>query len=129
MRRKTDADGKVLTRKTERAALITWAVLVLVLSVSNFAGSSPNVGFTIPDTVMHAVFYMPLAALFAANLSSPKSWKRWLYAALLAFGFGVFMELVQWALPWRSFEIKDMAANLFGAVVGSSFGLIVFSRE
>ncbi len=41
-----------------------------------------------------------------------------LQLAVCIFGYGVFIELSQWFLPYRSFSIADMAADAAGILVG-----------
>lgn len=66
------------------------------------------------DLLMHFAGYV--AAGVSVSLAWPNQplWQR--FAQL--FGFSTAIEIVQYTLPWRSFELKDILANSSGILVG-----------
>jgi VanZ family protein len=44
--------------------------------------------------------------------------KRVLLAGAAALAFGLFIELVQWPIPYRSFDLRDWAADAVGVAIG-----------
>lgn len=41
-------------------------------------------------------------------------------AGLIAVGYSFLIEIYQWILPWRSFEIGDLAWNITGVILSNS---------
>lgn len=110
-----------------RTAFFTWAALLFILSVMPISPMPETIGFDLPDTVYHAAFYMPFAALFLWAFPKGSRLSGWARAALAAFLFGMVMELVQALLPWRHFEWIDAAANLAGGGAGAALA-VAFPR-
>ena len=79
------------------------------------------------DYLLHALVYLPLSffisAIFVKNAvktgSDEMEYKiPWILVILVAGLIVVSFELVQKALPYRSFNINDMMANGIGAILG-----------
>lgn len=85
--------------------LLTIAVLSL-LSVEDLPESS----FT--DKQAHLIAYAS-AALAGFMLLPPT-----LRLALFIIGWGIAIELIQWQLPSRAFELLDIVANSLGVLLG-----------
>ena len=101
---------------------MVWAVLIFILSVIPTKSLGPQ---PVSDKVAHAACYLPLGALaFWAFPRGPR-WANWIIAALAASLFGLGLEIIQWFLPWRSFDWFDALANLVGSGVGSTLALLV----
>jgi len=68
------------------------------------------------DKVAHLCEYLLFAWLImqALSMNAHLRMRAWLYAT----GYGLFMELIQSWLPWRSAELGDALANALGAAVG-----------
>ena len=91
-----------------------WALVVAVvyLSVSNLSNAPAVPG---GDKLAHLAAYGTLMFWFAQIIDAAAA--RVLTAAALI-ALGVTMELVQAALPYRSFELQDMIANTAGVLLG-----------
>lgn len=82
------------------------------------------------DLAMHFAGYV--IAGISASLALPHKalWQR--FALLFAYSTGV--EVIQYTLPWRSFDLWDIGANSLGVGVGlclamlGSFGYRVLQR-
>lgn len=82
------------------------------MGVINVAGTSLA---SINDLFMHAMGYC--VAMFSAFLALGLKQRFWLaIPAIWLFSIGV--EIIQYALPWRSFSWLDMLANLSGLLLG-----------
>ena len=64
------------------------------------------------DKVNHAIAFFILAFLGDHAFEKP-----FIVMALSLVGFGMMIELVQFTLPYRSFSLYDMLANIFGIVL------------
>ncbi len=105
-------------------SLFAWALLTLALSVVPI--SSPVAAkFGLTDTVLHALFYMPLSALFLWSFPADNRLLSWARAAAAAFACGFAIELVQAALPWRAFQWWDAVADLAGGSAGAALALLL----
>jgi len=109
--------------KTDRrafAAALGWAALIF------FASVMPTPPAPAPDwpldKVFHALVYLPLGALLflAIGPGMHSVFQRALVSALATGGFGLALEVVQYCLPWRSFEWADAGVDLLGGVVGAA---------
>ena len=65
------------------------------------------------DHLLHGSIYL-LCPLFLADALNKNKW----HIIVVALGIGVFTELVQLLLPYRSFSLNDMMANALGNIVG-----------
>ncbi|KAB1197263.1 MULTISPECIES: VanZ family protein [Haloferax] len=101
--------------------VLGYAVVVFVASVLPAASGSLTptgpLGVVGLDKWIHAVGYAGLGfgvayALQARGVTESGT------AVVVAAVFGACIELVQALLPYRSFSLLDMGANLFGAFVG-----------
>ncbi|HKL27760.1 MAG TPA: VanZ family protein [Natrialbaceae archaeon] len=99
-----------------------WALVLLYASVSDPSGvplaRSGPLGLFGLDKWLHAGAYAAFAVLLAyALLPRWRSTRRGLIAALLlAGGYGVAMEILQYPLASRSFDPLDATANVLGAL-------------
>jgi VanZ family protein len=66
------------------------------------------------DKFLHALAFFTLA--FLSDLSFP-SGKLLLRKLIFLLFFGIFIELVQVYLPWRSAEMMDLVADCAGMVL------------
>ncbi len=97
---------------------IVWAVVILALSTT--AGiQMPEVVFS-PDKLGHFAAYGILTWLvfMALKKTGRYNTRSTIWAVLAVSLYGVALEFVQWAFfPNRMFEVWDMAANFFGALL------------
>ena len=79
---------------------------------------SPELLFPFQDKIIHGLIYWLLSFL-AVNIFFRKKISRFkLRALFFAFFLGLFIEIGQHFLPFRSFEAGDIFANLLGSVLG-----------
>jgi len=78
------------------------------------------------DKLMHLWTYSILAGLPAFSLHPHKSA---IWAALSMAPLGAALEFGQLAVPGRSFELADMAANTIGVGLGLTLGLFWAKRR
>ena len=103
-------------------ALALWAATLAYLSLaSNVRPPSGPLGW---DKLHHFSAYAVLAALLLFVLSAQRALSgRILFAAwLTCFGYGLLLELLQWAMAaGRCFELADLFANGLGALLACLF--------
>jgi len=68
------------------------------------------------DKVVHFIFYVILAYLLLSAFRKTKH--PYVNSFICAFCFGCFIELVQYFIPYRSFDLKDIAADTIGLAAG-----------
>ena len=94
------------------------AAVVFLASVvdppSAAAGSVPRPLGVAPDKWVHAGAYAGLVGLLC-RATGARATRAVLLAAVAVSGYGLAVEFVQGALPARSFELADAAANAVGA--------------
>lgn len=78
----------------------------------------PQVLFSFQDKIVHALMYFLLAFLavntfWRRRIGNPK-----ICGFFYAFSLGVLTEIVQYFLPFRSFEFGDILANFLGSFLG-----------
>ena len=98
--------------------VLVMAVVVVYTSVSTPTGNT----WPISDKVLHYLAYTGLTlSLLLAAVWAPVRGEGWFptaapWVALVAFVFGVAIEIVQGPLPERDAELLDALANAGGAV-------------
>lgn len=70
------------------------------------------------DKVAHTIAYVILSFLLYTTLLRRKNPQAFLVSLVYAATLGCAIEFLQKLVPYRSFEILDMAANFFGSVFG-----------
>ena len=94
-----------------------YSIIIVVLSLAPVSVPE-EIEFVLFDKVVHAFSYL-LLSFIAVNtfrrlrLSRPK-----VYSFSYSFFLGLSIEIVQFFLPFRSFEVGDMGANLVGSIIG-----------
>lgn len=101
--------------------LVLYAILLLVLSLASIGGFQ-TLGSSFDDKINHFGAYC-LLTLFIFNYFKTLDLKRGLlYAFLVASTYGVLMEVFQkYFTQERQFDVYDMIANAFGAVIAVLF--------
>jgi VanZ family protein len=73
---------------------------------------------------LHAFAYAVLALLLFAALRRGRTARGALVSAVAAWGYGLVIEGVQAALPYRTAEARDLIANAVGAVAPAAVSLL-----
>lgn len=104
--------------------LVLYAVLLLVLSLVSI-GTFKTLESSFDDKINHFWAYC-LLTLFIFNYFKSLNLKRaLLYAFLVASTYGVLIEVFQkFFTQVRQFDVYDMVANAFGAIVAVLFVII-----
>jgi len=113
---------------------ILWGLVILILSLMP-GGQGNMMLFGIPhfDKVGHFGMYAVWTLLFFRAIQgnpglSPK--RSFWISALVGALTGAVLEFGQYFMgQGRSFELADMAANAFGALVGAYVGKFLFSKK
>ena len=92
--------------------------LLAVYTYLGLSRSGAELTTVASDKLLHFSGYVIfiLVAMFAYR-------KRHARLFLLLFAYSVLIEVIQYFLPYRSFEVMDILANLSGLVVGSGLWL------
>lgn len=93
-----------------------WAGLILWFSAQP-ADDLPDVGFAVPDKLVHGAIYAVLGALVARALRRPGVAALLCAVAVIA-GFGLFDEWTQSFSPGRQPDLADALADTLGAATG-----------
>jgi len=72
------------------------------------------------DYFSHALMFIPWVVLVlnAWGVDRRSRATRWGLAIVFMLAFAIFAEYIQWFLPYRTFNINDLAANALGVVLG-----------
>lgn len=103
-------------------------IIMLVVLPMNSSGSSINHTFVLSfrlDYLLHGLLFVPLMGLLRLRFRSGriKSFLLWLPVALL---FAMLCEGIQYALPYRAYNINDMVANGLGVLIGALAWFVPF---
>ena len=97
---------------------LTLAPLKVVVAVER--ASNPLIPFSDPGaSARHFLLFFGEGALSALALG----WDGLAFSV----AFGGFSELLQYFIPWRTYDFRDLTANLMGSVVG--FYLILKTKS
>jgi hypothetical protein len=98
------------------------------MAVIALGSLSPGVGAPSgPDVLVHGLAYGVLAWLARRALDpvpgagGPARARAWLRAVIIACIFGLLIEGLQSRLAYRSAEVRDLAANAVGALIGAAW--------
>lgn len=99
-----------------RSTIYVYSFFIIVISA--LPVKSPQLLFPFQDKAAHVLVYFSLAFL-AVNTSSRKKINNpKICSFFYVFSLGLFVEIVQYFLPLRSFEFRDVLANLLGSFLG-----------
>ena len=73
------------------------------------------------DKLVHWIFYLTISGWFGQLVIPQFRWNLF----TLSLAMGVILEIIQWLLPFRSFELWDIAAN----TVGNLTGIAIFTGQ
>jgi len=100
-----------LFKVSTRAVVITLMILGLWVATSKLEFDT---SFNISDKIIHAVVFFGFAMLL--DLSSSRH-PFWLWKGLPLLAYGVFVEVLQYFTPYRSFSVLDMVADFSGIML------------
>ena len=88
--------------------------LLAVYTYMGLSKSGAELAVHVSDKLLHFSGYVIfiISAMIAYR-------KRHRLMFILLFGYSVMIELIQYFLPYRSFELMDIVANVSGLIVGS----------
>jgi len=107
-----------------RSLFAIWAMAVAALSVISHPGSKDllmSVKLTSSGFVVHGIVYFVgiLLCYFSFN---KKNVSFVLWTGLLVFICSVVLEVVQFYLPYRTFNVYDIVGNGIGVILGMGVG-------
>ena len=105
---------------------IVWAVLIL--AVSSIPGlSTPGLGFSMADKIVHFAEYFILGYLTARAISAfnKEPLKIFWMSSAITSGYGILDEFHQLLIPGRTAEGLDMIADILGSILAAA----LFARK
>lgn len=96
--------------KLGRTLYFTYLIIILISAII----PPSNIPSSIDDKIVHAVGFMGVALLYAWAYKKEKWWKNIIYGL----AFGIFIEIIQYFIPYRSFELFDIIADGVGLILG-----------
>lgn len=105
------------------ALAVVYAVAVFWGGVID-VGPLPNLPEVPTDKVLHALVFLGLELVLELALVDLRGWRRRSAAVLGSIVIGGLLELVQSALPYRSADLLDWAADALGAAVGALLSVL-----
>ena len=102
-----------------------YIIIIFVFSLLPFYGYETRQGnnyilSTRSDYIIHVVMFLPFLLVFRL------SYRFNMFAGIaLAILYAMLTELVQIAVPYRTFNINDLVANVFGVIIGLFPALII----
>ena len=91
---------------------------VVMIGLYSYMGTADVSGTAVEnfnDLLLHSMGYF--VAIFSGFLAF-HSLKRFFWVVVGLWLFSLFIEIVQYHLPWRSFSLLDLVANSLGLLVG-----------
>lgn len=110
-------------------SVVAWAVVILVATtvpVPDFANRVPTLWL---DKLVHGGLYLVLGWLVGAALCAMgrRGGVAWLVGLLALAAFALLDELHQRWLPGRVTSLGDWAADVAGATIGLTLGMILWN--
>jgi VanZ family protein len=111
---------------------IFWAVIILFLSIIS-GGARTNIEIGFLDKLVHLSIYGVLSFLFVVGLKKQYAWpvirfNAGYYAVGLSIVYGILMEFIQYFIPDRGYDYKDMIANAVGSILGYVLFTLIYKR-
>jgi VanZ family protein len=115
------------------AFALIWALVMLYLSVTP--------GQQMPDTAIwnvltfdkfaHFASYALLVFLLIVGFTKQHTYMELRfsavkYALLTGITYGLLIEIIQWLVPGRTFELGDLLANIIGCLLGTAVFYLVY---
>lgn len=114
-----------------RLMFAIWAIAVAALSVISYPGSKDLLVFvklTSSGFVVHGIAYF-VGILLCYLAFEKKNISFVLWTGLLIFLFSVVLEVVQFYLPYRTFNVYDVVANWVGVLLFGVWMLFISHRH
>ncbi|MCL8007939.1 VanZ family protein [Gelidibacter japonicus] len=109
------------------AILVVYAIVLLILSLVSIGGFE-TLGSSFDDKINHFGAYFLLTILIFNYINTLNLKKGLFYALIIASVYGIIMEVLQKYLTnARMFDVYDMIANAFGAIIAVLF--VIFYRK
>lgn len=110
-------------------SVVAWAVLILVATtvpVADFVSRAPTLWL---DKLVHGGLYLVLGWLVGAALCAMgrRGVVAWLFGLLALAAFALLDEVHQRWLPGRVTSLGDWAADVVGATIGLTLGMILWN--
>lgn len=102
---------------------IVYSYSLFIIGISVIPFSATLSPFSFFDKLVHMAIYAVLACLVLNTVTFQKKSRPFLFSFFYVFGLGLALECIQFFLPWRSFELADLAFNLLGTGLGFLFRL------
>ncbi len=98
-----------------------WFILILFLSL--IPNSTPDkiqfVNFEMRlDYLLHFLIYLPLGFALMKWSMPKRNNSKYFYAIILFLTYSILPELVQYFIPYRTFNPYDLLFNISGMIVG-----------
>lgn len=126
----------MLKKKIFTLLFIGWVLAITMLSLFSFSGlDTGQIYIPYADKITHFSFYFVFAILGCLFLREQtqgkiKLSKALLLILLLAIGYGIFIEVLQYTITTdRMAELGDILANTLGAFLGIGLIKWYFSKE
>lgn len=114
-----------------RRGWVVWAPVILVVSVVPVAwvfGATPRATWSLSSELGHFFEFGLFAALVALSRERAGAGASALLAgAVAAIAYGVAIELIQWPIPYRSADPRDVAVDVLG--VTSALAILWYLRR
>lgn len=92
---------------------------LFIMAVSLLPVKAPErLNFVFADKFLHLIMYGLFSFLFINFLYIKRIPNPYIKSFLVIFCFGVIIEVIQYFLPFRNFEIWDIAFNMAGWFTG-----------
>ncbi len=109
--------------RSEKLCMGGWLVILIVVTVGSLLPKmSPPGGQIGFDKLLHAFFFIPLAALPLYGIPERRTA---LLLALSVAPYGYLLEFMQRLIPGREFSAHDLIANNLGALIGLFIGSLI----
>ncbi|MBF0329896.1 MAG: VanZ family protein [Nitrospirae bacterium] len=95
-----------------KALLYTATLAILILSVVPNYKHLPEV-FSLSDILNHLGAFVVLSALLDFAYSKLKTSQK----IFMLLGYGLFIEIVQYFIPYRKFSVEDLLIDALGVAV------------
>lgn len=110
--------------------LAFWVPLLACTYLALIPDPPDNPVFRLSDVILHGAAFTYLTfALVLVLLSGRNAARPFLGIGLLSFaamlGYGLFLELVQYFIPERTAELKDVMVDMVGIVIGLSLAWLL----
>jgi len=101
---------ELVNTKTYRLLFLFALIATLILTLSVPVGIVKS--GLINDKIAHGIAFFVLAFLYSHSLGKDYAVRTIMILA----SFGLFIELIQYFLPWRSFSLLDWLADIIGII-------------